>query len=97
MTSSASVSALAVRGRAIPTARSCQRLEKEVNRPMRRARMILPGASRLTGDVPPYPTRTTSSPTSAMTLYVDERAMGTADFRTQSGHYALAGEGLARD
>jgi arylsulfatase A-like enzyme len=30
-----------------------------------------------------------------MTLYVDEKVSGTADFRTQSGHYALAGEGLA--
>ena len=30
-----------------------------------------------------------------MTLYVDDQAMGSADFRTQSGHYSLAGEGLA--
>jgi arylsulfatase len=30
-----------------------------------------------------------------MTLYVDDKAMGSADFRTQTGHYALAGEGLA--
>ena len=30
-----------------------------------------------------------------MTLYVDDAAVATADFRTQSGHYALAGEGLA--
>jgi arylsulfatase len=30
-----------------------------------------------------------------MTLYVDDQAAGSADFRTQSGHYALAGEGLA--
>jgi arylsulfatase len=30
-----------------------------------------------------------------MTLYVDEKASGSAEFRTQSGHYALAGEGLA--
>ena len=30
-----------------------------------------------------------------MTLYVDDAAIATADFRTQSGHYALAGEGLA--
>jgi arylsulfatase len=30
-----------------------------------------------------------------MTLYVDEKAAGSAEFRTQSGHYALAGEGLA--
>lgn len=30
-----------------------------------------------------------------MTLYVDDASMATADFRTQSGHYALAGEGLA--
>lgn len=30
-----------------------------------------------------------------MTLYVDDTAVGRADFRTQSGHYALAGEGLA--
>jgi arylsulfatase len=30
-----------------------------------------------------------------MTLYVDEKPVGSADFRTQSGHYALAGEGLA--
>jgi len=30
-----------------------------------------------------------------MTLYVDDEAAATADFRTQSGHYALAGEGLA--
>jgi len=30
-----------------------------------------------------------------MTLYVDDNAAGSADFRTQSGHYALAGEGLA--
>ena len=29
-----------------------------------------------------------------MTLYVDDKAMGEGDFRTQSGHYALAGEGL---
>src|SRR6185436_8571869 len=31
----------------------------------------------------------------AMTLYVDDKAVGSRDFRTQSGHYALAGEGLA--
>jgi len=30
-----------------------------------------------------------------MTLYVDENAQASGDFRTQSGHYALAGEGLA--
>jgi len=30
-----------------------------------------------------------------MTLYVDDKAAGSADFRTQSGHYGLAGEGLA--
>ena len=30
-----------------------------------------------------------------MTLYVDQKAAGSGDFRTQSGHYALAGEGLA--
>jgi len=30
-----------------------------------------------------------------MTLYVDDKAAASADFRTQSGHYALAGEGLA--
>jgi arylsulfatase len=30
-----------------------------------------------------------------MTLYVDEKAVASGDFRTQSGHYALAGEGLA--
>jgi arylsulfatase len=30
-----------------------------------------------------------------MTLYVDEKPAGSGDFRTQSGHYALAGEGLA--
>ena len=30
-----------------------------------------------------------------MTLYVDDKAVGDADFRTQSGRYALAGEGLA--
>ena len=30
-----------------------------------------------------------------MTLYVDDKASGTGDVRTQSGHYALAGEGLA--
>ena len=30
-----------------------------------------------------------------MTLYVDENAVAAADFRTQTGHYALAGEGLA--
>jgi arylsulfatase A-like enzyme len=30
-----------------------------------------------------------------MTLYVDNKAAGSADVRTQSGHYALAGEGLA--
>jgi len=30
-----------------------------------------------------------------MTLYVDDAAVATADFRTQSGHYALAGEGVA--
>jgi hypothetical protein len=30
-----------------------------------------------------------------MTLYVDNKAAGSADFRTQSGHYSLAGEGLA--
>jgi len=30
-----------------------------------------------------------------MTLYLDDEAVGSADFRTQSGHYALAGEGLA--
>ena len=30
-----------------------------------------------------------------MTLYVDDKEQGTAEFRTQSGHYALCGEGLA--
>jgi len=30
-----------------------------------------------------------------MTLYVDEKAIASGEFRTQSGHYALAGEGLA--
>ncbi len=30
-----------------------------------------------------------------MTLCVDDAAAATSDFRTQSGHYALAGEGLA--
>jgi arylsulfatase A-like enzyme len=30
-----------------------------------------------------------------MTLYVDENVAGSADFRVQTGHYALAGEGLA--
>jgi arylsulfatase len=30
-----------------------------------------------------------------MTLYVDHKAAGSNNFRTQSGHYALAGEGLA--
>jgi arylsulfatase len=29
-----------------------------------------------------------------MTLYVDDKAVADGDFRTQSGHYALAGEGL---
>ncbi|MET0815833.1 MAG: hypothetical protein ABWX88_11645, partial [Pseudoxanthomonas sp.] len=29
------------------------------------------------------------------TLYVDDKAVGSADIRTNSGHYALAGEGLA--
>jgi arylsulfatase len=29
-----------------------------------------------------------------MTLYVDENVMGSGDFRTQSGHYQLCGEGL---
>ena len=30
-----------------------------------------------------------------MTLYVDDKAVASADFRTQSGHYALCGEGVA--
>ena len=30
-----------------------------------------------------------------MTLYIDDEAVATADFRTQSGHYALCGEGVA--
>jgi len=30
-----------------------------------------------------------------MTLYVDENEEASGEFRTQSGHYALAGEGLA--
>jgi arylsulfatase A-like enzyme len=30
-----------------------------------------------------------------MTLYVDESVVGSGDFRVQTGHYALAGEGLA--
>jgi arylsulfatase len=30
-----------------------------------------------------------------MTLYVDDKAEGSAEFRTQTGHYSLAGEGLA--
>lgn len=30
-----------------------------------------------------------------MTLYVDDQVVASADFRTQTGHYALAGEGLA--
>jgi arylsulfatase len=29
-----------------------------------------------------------------MTLYVDENVMGSGNFRTQTGHYALCGEGL---
>jgi len=29
-----------------------------------------------------------------MTLYVDDKPAGCADFRTQSGHYAICGEGL---
>jgi arylsulfatase A-like enzyme len=29
-----------------------------------------------------------------MTLYLDDRAVANGDFRTQSGHYALCGEGL---
>jgi hypothetical protein len=29
-----------------------------------------------------------------MTLYVDEEAVATGPFRTQTGHYALCGEGL---
>ncbi|HKQ24904.1 MAG TPA: arylsulfatase [Burkholderiales bacterium] len=29
-----------------------------------------------------------------MTLYVDDKPAGSADFRTQSGHYAICGEGL---
>jgi arylsulfatase len=29
-----------------------------------------------------------------MTMYVDENVMGSGDFRLQTGHYALAGEGL---
>jgi len=29
-----------------------------------------------------------------MTLYVDDEAVASGDFRTQSGHYSLAGEGL---
>lgn len=30
-----------------------------------------------------------------MTLYVDDKAVDSGDFKTQTGHYALAGEGLA--
>ena len=30
-----------------------------------------------------------------MTLYVDDKAVGSGDFKTQTGHYALGGEGLA--
>jgi arylsulfatase len=30
-----------------------------------------------------------------MTLYVDEEVVTSGDFRVQTGHYALAGEGLA--
>ena len=30
-----------------------------------------------------------------MTLYVDDKAITSGDFKTQTGHYALAGEGLA--
>ncbi len=30
-----------------------------------------------------------------MTLYIDENAVGSGDFRVQTGHYGLAGEGLA--
>ena len=30
-----------------------------------------------------------------MTLYVDDKAAASANFRTQSGHYELAGEGVA--
>src|SRR5262249_35716298 len=30
-----------------------------------------------------------------MTLFIDDNIAATGDFRTQSGHYALAGEGLA--
>ena len=30
-----------------------------------------------------------------MTLYVDDKAAASANFRTQSGHYQLAGEGVA--
>ncbi len=30
-----------------------------------------------------------------MTLYIDDQAVASGDFRTQTGHYSLAGEGLA--
>ena len=30
-----------------------------------------------------------------MTLYVDDETVASGDFRTQSGHYALCGEGVA--
>jgi arylsulfatase len=30
-----------------------------------------------------------------MALYLDHESVATADFRTQSGHYALCGEGVA--
>jgi len=30
-----------------------------------------------------------------MALHVDKKSLAKADFRTQSGHYSLAGEGIA--
>jgi arylsulfatase len=40
-------------------------------------------------------TGTSNEMLGTMTLYVDDKAAASEDFRTQSGHYALAGEGLA--
>ena len=40
------------------------------------------------------PNATNNEALGQMTLYVDEEVAETKPFRTQTGHYALAGEGL---
>jgi arylsulfatase len=52
-------------------------------------RHVFSAEFRKTGDDPE-----THSPTGTVTLFVDDEAVGTADIRTQPGHFSLGGDGL---